>query len=302
MTPTISNARVIAVDVPNRRLTVELPSRQVVTVRMMFHGPADGVRVGHPAMPGRFTDGIVVFPVNDNRNGFWLGSVYMSQMDALTTNTDQFLEYNSHWSGAYEMMDGEGRWTKSFPDGTFIQCSDGTTKPTTFRHTVDGQQNQQLTHFPESQRVPNPPAPRHLYVGHSSGTTFDIDPSGNVSLDGAKNASCTVTFNGGTIVIDGNGSITATAPSGQQITLDANGGTIQINKNGAINVNAAGGQHLNVSAGGAGVSYTLVRTDLLVAAFNGHVHSNGNQGSNTGTPVAPISAAGIQSAMANVSE
>lgn len=273
MTPLISNARVLAVDVPNRRLTVELPSRQVVTVRMLHHGPADGVRVNHPAMPGRYTDGLVVFPVGDNRNGFWIGSIFMSQMDALTTNDDQFLEYNSHWSGAYELLDGEGRWTKSLPDGTYIQISDTTAKPATYRHTVDENQNQQLTLFPDSERVPNPPGPRHLYVHHASGTTVDIDPSGDVIVNGASGATCTLSFNNGTVVID---------------------------KNGAVDVNAAAGQHLNVSAGNAATQYTLVRTDLFVAAFNAHVHKDG---ANTTTPpVVQLTAANVESTMTNVSE
>jgi hypothetical protein len=329
MTPTISDARVLAVDVQNRRLTVELPSRQIVVVRMLIHGPADGVRVNHPAMPGRFTDGLVLFPVNDNRNGFWIGSVYKSQTDALTTNDDPFLEYNSHWSGAYEWMDGQGRWTKSFPDGTYIQVSDSTTKPTTYRHTVDTDQNQQLTQFTDSDRVPKPPSPRHLFIKHASGTTQDTDPKGNLTVTGAKGATCTLTFGGATVVIDQDGNIVATAAAGHKVELTANGGTFQIDKdgnilgnaaaghkveltanggtfqidqNGGINVLASSGQHLNVSAGGGAVQYTLVRTDLLVASFNAHIHSNGNAGGNTGAPVTKLTAGSIQSAMANVSE
>jgi len=57
-TPLVSNARVIAVDPARRRLTVTLPSTQTVSVRMGVHGPADGLRVSHPAMPGRGTEGI----------------------------------------------------------------------------------------------------------------------------------------------------------------------------------------------------------------------------------------------------
>lgn len=302
MTPTISDARVLAVDVQNRRLTVELPSRQIVVVRMLIHGPADGVRVNHPAMPGRFTDGLVLFPVNDNRNGFWIGSVYKSQTDALTTNDDPFLEYNSHWSGAYEWMDGKGQWTKSFPDGTYIQVSDSTTKPTTYRHTVDKDQNQQLTQFTDSDRVPTPPSPRHLFIKHASGTTQDTDPKGNLTVTGAKGATCTLTFGGATVVIDQDGNIVATAAAGHKVELTANGGTFQIDQNGGINVLASSGQHLNVSAGGGAVQYTLVRTDLLVASFNSHIHSNGNAGGNTGAPVTKLTAGSIQSAMANVSE
>jgi hypothetical protein len=302
MTPVLTNARVLAVDVKNRRLTVDLPSRQVVVVRMLIHGPADGVRVTHPAMPGRFTEGLVVFPAGDNRNGIWLGSIYSSQMDALTTDTDEFLEYSSHWSGAYEMLDGQGRWTKSFPDGTYIQVSDGTAKPPTYRHTVDAQQNQQLTPFTDQQRVPSPPSARHIFIKHASGTTQHTDPQGNLTVTGAEGATCTLAFGGATVIIDKDGNISASAASGQQVILNANGGSVQIDQHGAINVNAAGGQHLNVSAGGGGVQYTLVRTDLLVAAFNNHIHTNGNNGADTGTPVTKLGAGDVQSTMAIMSE
>lgn len=302
MTSVLTSARVLAVDVPNRRLIVDLPSRQIVVVRMLIHGPADGLRVSHPAMPGRYTQGLVVFPSGDNRNGVWIGSLYMSQLDALSTDTDQFLEYNSHWSGSYEMLDGEGRWTKWFPDGTYLQVSDTTQAPPTFRHTVDGQQNQQLTQISDAERVPNPPSPRHIYVKHASGTTQHTDPQGNLTITGAKGATCTLTFGGATVVIDKDGNIFATAASGKIIQANANGGSAEIDANGAININAASGQHLNVSAGGGAVQFTLVRTDLLVSMFNGHIHSNGNQGQDTGAPVNKIVASQIQSTMANVSE
>lgn len=281
---------------------MDLPSRQIVTVQMLIHGPADGVRISHPAMPGRYTHGIVIFPAGDSINGFWIGAFNSSQEDALTTDTDQFMEYNSHWSGAWELLDQEGKWTKSFPDGTYIQSSDVTDKPTTYVHTVDAQQNQQLTEFTESQRVPSPPLPRHLYIHHAAGTDQDIDPSGNVVMNGAPGASLTLNFNGGTVTIDAHGSITAAAASGQQVELTANGGFLQINQSGAINGNAAPGQHMNFSAGGSATSFTLVRSDLLSQWLAGHTHTNGNGGGNTGTPVQSIEPSTVQSTMANVSE
>lgn len=302
MTPAITSARVLAVDIPSRRLVVELPSRQVVKVRMLHHGPADGLRVSHSAMPGRFTYGLVIFPGGDNRSGFWVGSFYGAQEDALATDTDQFLEYNSHWSGAYEVLDGEGRWTKAFPDGTFIQVSDSTTKPTLYRHTVDQSQNQQLTEFTDAERVKSKPSPRNVVIDHPSGTTHVIDTNGNVLVTGGQNSKCTLSFGGGTVTIDNKGNITATAASGAEVYLTANGGFLQIDQNGAINGNAASGQHMNFSAGDGATSFTLVRSDLLTNWLLNHTHLNGNNGGNTGVPVQAINPGLIQSTMANVSE
>jgi phage baseplate assembly protein gpV len=204
-TPTISNARVIAVDVPQRRLTVTLPSGQLVSVRMGIHGPADGLRVKHDAMPGRGTEGVVLFPGGDNRNGIWICSIYAQQMDALTTSTDQFLEYNSHWSGHFHLLDGQGNFTESFADGTFLQIGTTTAPPATYRNVVNAQQQRTATEITAAERVPNPPTPFNLTLRHATGTVVSIDPSGNPSITGAAGTAMTFTFGSTKMVIDANG-------------------------------------------------------------------------------------------------
>ena len=269
---------------------------------MGYHGPADAVRVSHRPMPGRGTWGLIAFPDGkDNRNGVWVCATYPAFVDALTTDTDQFMDYESHWSGAYEVMDQEGRWTKSFPDGTYIQVSDSTTKPTMYRHTVDGSENQQLTAFSDSERVPNPPSPRHFYISHPSGTTAHINPKGTTTVNGAPGATCTVNFNNATIVIDSTGNIICTAASGQQFQANANNGHITIDKNGAIWGDAAPGQHMRFSAGGAASPYTLIRTDLFLAAFNSHTHTD-SHGDTVNPPVKQLVPGDVQSIMTDVSE
>lgn len=272
----LQEGRVIAVNVQLRRLTVELASGQIVHPKTLHYGPADGARVSHKALPARGTWGLVAFPSQDDRNCIWLGAFYPMFMDALTTNTDQFLEYDSHWSGAYELLDQQGQWTKSFPDGTFIQVSASTSKPATYRHTVDQNQNQQLTLFPDSERIANPPSsPYNVVVNHPSGAS---------------------------ILIDTNGNVTVTAANGKQLEATANEAWVTITDSGAIEVNVAGGQQLYLSAGNGDTQYTLVRTDLLVAWLNGHTHTNGNQGSPTGTPIQALSNSTIQSELIDISE
>jgi hypothetical protein len=302
MFPSLQECQVISVDPNKRRVTVQLASAQVAEVRMGYHGPADAVRVSHQALPGRGSWGLCAFPYGDNRSGIWVCSTYPALVDAHTTQTDAFMEYNSHWSGAYEMLDQNGQWLKSFPDGTFLLVSGSATKPKMYRHTVDENQQQQFIEFPDSERIPNPPKPRYFYLSHASGTIAEIDPQGNTTISGAKNAECTITFNNAVIQIDTSGNITATAANGSQFQANANNASITIDKNGGIEANAATGQIIKLSAGGAGTSFTFVRTDLLVSAFNSHVHSNGNAGGNTGAPVTQITAATVQANIAKISE
>jgi len=273
--PLLMEARVVNVDVANRRLIVDIPSAQIVGlgVKMAVHGPADGYRVSHSAMPGRGTYGLVAFPANDPRSGIWISAHYPALNTALTTNTDQFAEYNSHWSGAYEFLQGDGQWTKSFPDGTFIQVAVATAKPNMFRQTVDENQVQQLTKLTDQDRVPSTPQPRQFIINHATGTTVVIDANGNTTVTGVK---------------------------GTAITFTVNGATVTIDKNGAIDMNTASGQAVNVSAGGGATQFTLVRTDEMVAKFNAHTHHSG--ATQTTTPDVHLVATDIQSAMFNVSE
>jgi hypothetical protein len=249
-TPLISNARVIAVDPAHRRLTVNLPSTQIITVRMAYAGPADGLRVNHKAMPGRGTEGIVVFPGGDNRNGFWLGSIYASAMDALTTDTDQFMEYDSHWSGHFRLLDQGGNLTESFADGSFQQVGAGTTVPDTFRHTVDSAQKRQTTQLSADQRVSNPPSPFNITLKHKSGTTLAVNPSGNVTVSGAAQATSTHIFNGTTTQIDSQGNLSINGAQGKTFTVTFNGATFQIDGQGNVSITTGGSDQISLTAGG----------------------------------------------------
>jgi hypothetical protein len=273
-TPQVSNARVISVDVPNRRLVVTLPSAQIVTVRTSHEGLADGLRVNHKSLPLRGTEGIVVFPSGDNRNGIWLKSIYVQGMDALTTNTDQFLDYDSHWSGHFHLLDQFGNFTESFADGTFLQVGSGTTVPATFRHTIDQQQNRQTTPLPQNQRVPNPPAPFNLTFKHITGTTVAVDPSGNVTATGAAGAALTHSFGGTTLQIDKSGNVTANGAQGATLTFSFGGTTMSIGSNG-VSINGVLLVSGEVTAGsGTGDSVGLMT----------HKHGTGSPAAGTSAP------------------
>lgn len=269
-TPLISNARVVAVDPRHRRLTVTLPSTQIVTVRDTYDGPADGLRVNHKALPGRGTEGIVCFPAGDNRNGFWLGSIYTQASDALTTDTDQFMEYNSHWSGHFHILDQFGNYTESFADGSFLQAGSGTTVPPTFIHTVDTSQYRQTTALSQDQRVPNPPSPFNFTFGHISGTNIAISPNGSTTVSGASGATLTQTFGGTTLTVDASGNVNMTGASGAKFITTFGGATLEIDSSGNVSITAPS----SVKIGSQGETLHTLLTSLAAAAYNLHEHTN----------------------------
>jgi hypothetical protein len=205
ITPLIARARVVAVDVPSRRLMVSLPSTQIVIVQTGYHGQADGLRISHKALPIRGTEGLVVFPSGDNRNGVWLMSIYVQQVNALTTQTDANMEYDAHWSGFWRLLDGSGNLTNQFPDGTFIQIGSGTTPPATTRNIVNAKQEQEQTPVEMSDRVAKPPSPFNVTVKHATGTTLNVAPNGDVSVSGGAGNKMTMTFGGTVVTIDSQG-------------------------------------------------------------------------------------------------
>lgn len=269
-TPPISNARVISVDVPGRRLWVTLPSTQIVSVRTTYPGPADGLRVNHKALPGRGTSGIVVFPGGDNRNGFWLCAIYEQAMDALTTQTDQFLEYDSHWSGHWHMLDQTGNVTESFADGSYFLAGSGTSVPPTSRHTVDTKQFRQVTPLPQNERVPSPPSPFNIALHHISGTSAAINPSGNVTVSGAAGADLTVTFGGTTATIDHSGNTTVSGAAGAALTVAFGGATMTIDPSGNVTLTAT-----SIKLGGPGEAVLPLLNSMAAAVYNSHTHPAG---------------------------
>lgn len=189
MVPILTQAVVISQDPVTGGLNVAFPSGQMAAypVKFGFYGPADGVRINHPAMPGRGTWGIVAFPGGDDRAGVWISSIYNAMDDARTTNTDAFLEYNSHQSGYYETLDNTGQKVIAFPDGTNIVIGASTSKPTTYRHVVDDEQFAQLQEFTDAERVPNPPGAFSIIIRTASGVVLAVEPDGRVTINVHEN-------------------------------------------------------------------------------------------------------------------
>jgi hypothetical protein len=98
------------------------------------------------------------------------------------------------------------------------------------------------------------------------------------------------------MVLDGNGNIALSTGSGTYVSLTPTTATISTPDQSSVVIGELGvqvsAQNVLINGGnialGALARTPVVLTDLLVAAFNTHVHSNGNNGSPTGVPIVPL--------------
>jgi hypothetical protein len=183
--PTIAHVQVISVDPQRGLIYVQVTSLGIpVPIRPLHYGQADGVRISQKPLPVPSTWGLCAFPYGDARNGIWLGSILTSLQDARTSG-DPNADYEAYYSGGWQLIDGQGRHTMVYPDGSMFMVSDSLTPTVPTRHTVDQTQVQSAVPFTTAQRVPNPPSARYMVVKHATGTTLEIDTSGNVTFTGA---------------------------------------------------------------------------------------------------------------------
>jgi phage baseplate assembly protein gpV len=273
--PLISHAQVSGIDPVTGYIQVTFPSLMgaAFNVRPLHHGPADGLRIKQSPMPTIGTWGLVCCPYGDSRNAIWLGAIYTSGIDAKTGDGDPYVDYHSHWSGAFTHMDSSGDYYQYFPDGTYIAAATSTSLPAVTRHIVNSAQQRVTTSFPASGRTASAVAPRPFLIHHGSGTTVNITAAGSVST---------------------------TAVAGQTISLIANGTTFIVDAAGNVNIMLASGAKFNLSDGG-GTSDFLVLAQSLVAAFNSHTHTGVTTGGgNTGAPAVALTPAGISSSLISV--
>jgi hypothetical protein len=206
--PYLTDAQVVSHDPASGSMYVALTASMQVPIKIKYgyDGPADALRINQQPMPGIGTWGLVAFAKGDIRNGCWLRSYLPSQVDAITGTgaaTDPFIEYMSHFSGYWRLLDGEGNLSFQFPDGSWGIYAATSGLPATYRHIVEGQ-TQQTVELPFSGRVTSPPGPfQGFFQQAASGTSFALDASGNVTISGAVNATLTLVFGGTAIILDG---------------------------------------------------------------------------------------------------
>lgn len=246
-----------------------LPS---MPVGLVYSGYADPLRIHQTPLPQKGTNGFVVFPGGDLRNGRWICSYYPDQRDAITSDpSDPTVDYYAHWSGFWRYLDASGTVAMQWPDSSYFLVGSGTTLPTLYRHIVDENGQQQRKSYPMSDRVANPPkSPFTLNFVQASGTTCTIDASGNTTVVGGSGSTLTLKFNGATATIDASGNFGVDVPSGKNV---------------------------NLTAGGS-ASDGVALLSALINWLNGHMHSGVQGGTGTtGTPVSPATTAALQSAI-----
>lgn len=268
MFPTLAHGVVLSADTDKHLVTVAVPSAQIVGLRCrtLHHGYADGKRVSQRPLPKPGTGGLIAFPYGDSRNGVWLGSLYLGDVDALHTG-DADADYEAHWSGFWRLMQADGSDYRSYPDGTTISIAENPTPPAINRQEVDGTQTR--VPVPYGPRVGTAPAPRPIIVDHASGTVVSIAANGATSVALAQNQPLTMTFGGATLTLTGNGAV----------TLDLGSGAI-----------------FNIAAGGGSGSDFLVKVTELVAWLISHTHKD----SGAGTPNQPLTAAMVATNLVSV--
>jgi hypothetical protein len=166
-----------------------------ILVRPLLNGSADALRVSQKALPTEGTWGVVLWPYGDSRNGVWLGSLYTQGNDALLP-TSADVDYEAHPSGAYTLLDQNGNFTFSFPDGSALQVGATGGAPELTRHVVNAAQFQVPIAYPNTTRAAAAPTPFPAQYTSASGTSLTIDVAGNVDIKLNPGAKLNITDGG----------------------------------------------------------------------------------------------------------
>lgn len=323
--PILSYARVVGYDTVGHGVFVSLPSLQTISfpAKVLMYGNADGTRVNQEALPVIGTMGLIAVPFGDTKSAIWLGSFYPTSTNAITTSNpptdeDSQIQYYSHASGEYSILDYVGNYFQRMADGSQIRVNTDNTEPTTYRHLIND--NSLLTlPITDLDRNPYPPGPFFISVNHPSGASFSITPSGFVTVQGGNPqlASMTISpsgdvhiqtgagsgqtgptadFNGqtGVVTIVGqNGHSTLTMDSTGNIVVQSGGGNVTIQAADNITVQASGA--INIEADGGDIFLATLThpagesIDTIIAHYNTHVHSGVTSGpDNSGVPTIPL--------------
>lgn len=221
--PPIAIAKVTGYDPVKHAVYLRLPSGQDIaeSVRVGIIGSADGLRINQEPLPLVDTWGLIAVPNGDIRAAIWLCGLYPAAQDAITTSNpptpdDSQLKYYSHWSGAYWLLDAQGQAYFRLPDGTNIIFNSTNTPPVTYRHVISGNSQKQIV-VADTDRTSNVPNPFYFSLNHPTGTTVEINPQGAFIIQSGNNT-------GTVFEIDQNGNISITGSAQASYILNFPGG------------------------------------------------------------------------------
>lgn len=232
--PQISIAKVINYDPDRHGVYIEFPSGQQLaeSAKVLINGPADQSRIEQVPLPVIGTWGLVAFPQGDIESAVWLGSFYMSPINAVTTSNpsnpaDSQTKYMSHASGAYQILDYAGNFTYWSPDGTLVNINVDNKEPITYQHGMDPETGgQTLVEVGHDYRRPFGSPPFYVSITQTNGNSIVMAPNGTVTITGGNPQQATVTItNQGIITLNtGNTGGQGQATAAHQIQLNPTGG------------------------------------------------------------------------------
>lgn len=301
--PLLGIGRVEGYDAESHSLFVRLPSWQMpFPARLLINGPCDGVRINQQPLPIQGTWGLVAFPFGDYRNAIWLGayvngtstSSFAQSTDAINSSSaelDTQMQYQSHFSGFYELLDGSGNYYARFPEGTEVLVNSNNQPPTTYRHVVNASGARERVEYTNAYRVPNPPSqPYYLAVNHPSGASISISASGQTIITGPlvgdnPGTSAQIQMNiEGDILLQGSdssGNVSieqgqgGTLTLGQAVSLPATASTIIIDPSQNMTITCVGtftivanGTTVEIDTSGAVTVTAATTVDITAAAIN----------------------------------
>lgn len=252
----LTKAQVVSVNADMYSVNVFLASQAgegpSMLVRVLCPGTCDGVRINQLPLPTPGTLGVVAALDNDARSLVWLGALPANANDAITVLNGQInVNYQSHWSGFYSLMDQVGNLTQEYPDGTQIQVGPTVNTPT--KHVVGTAGTRELVPVTQSDRVSVVPSPFPVSLTHATGTKINIDSSGNVTIQSANNVTVSgqtnILVECPTINISGSSSVTITSST---VTVSGNlevTGTITGGTNGTDSISLQNHVHSGVQTG-----------------------------------------------------
>ena len=240
---------------------------------------ADGYYISQSPLPRKGTLVLCAFPMGDDRNGVVIGSLYGSNLSAITSGVsenDAYIDYVRYPNNIWRMADDNANLTWAHPSGLTLNINNSGTTPLSPTYNITSSANPELTEVlpvPAPAKTPSP----YLYITHPSESSLLLDPSGNYTtkITGTSSSS-----------ISGNVSQTYLGTMTTQVTSD-----IQT---------SSGTQIVNQVGSAASTALTATSATSTIGTISHEVSAAGITASNAGAPFMSVTSAGAMTLLAGV--
>ena len=240
---------------------------------------ADGYYISQSPLPRKGTLVLCAFPMGDDRNGVVIGSLYGSNLSAITSGVsenDAYIDYARYPNNIWRMADDNANLTWAHPSGLTLNINNSGTTPLSPTYNITSSANPELTEVlpvPAPAQTPSP----YIYITHPSGSSLLLDPSGNYTtkITGTSSSS-----------ISGNVSQTYLGTMTTQVTSD-----IQT---------SSGTQIVNQVGSAASTALTATSATSTIGTISHEVSAAGITASNAGAPFMSVTSAGAMTLLAGV--